>query len=369
MSRRNVNIKRYLLPVSWLYGIVVYLRNKFFKWGIFKQNTYDIPIICVGNLAVGGTGKTPHIEHLIRLLKEKYKVAVLSRGYKRKTSGYVLATTESTYKDIGDEPFQMMQKFPHVTFAVSEKRCRGIDKLLALPEKKRPEVILLDDAYQHRYVVPSFSILLTDYSRPYIGDKLLPAGRLRESASHSADADIIIVTKCPIGLKPIGQRILLHELHPYPYQDLLFSSLSYGKLEPLFNTKSQNIELSAIKGRSVLVVTGIASPRQLLDKLKKITKDITPLTYPDHHNFKKKDVVAINRKFEEMGGTNKMVILTEKDATRLKNMQGFSDKVKNNTYVLPIEVSFINEEDRVLLDDKILKHVRENSRNRKFHKK
>ncbi|NDW08532.1 tetraacyldisaccharide 4'-kinase [Dysgonomonas sp. 520] len=363
MSKHTVHIRKYLLPLSWLYGFVVYLRNKFFQWGILKQKSYDIPVICVGNLTVGGTGKTPHIEYLITLLKNNYRIAVLSRGYKRKTSGYILADKTSTYKDIGDEPYQMLLKFPDVTFAVSENRCKGIEKLLSLPEASRPQIILLDDAYQHKYVKPSFSILLTDYNRLYTFDALLPAGRLREPALYSESANIIIVTKCPEDLKPIDQRILNHELNPFPYQYLFYTSLSYGELTPLFSEKKPKAKLSQLKGKTVLLVTGIASPHPLIKKLNRSTKFVETMIFPDHHNFQRRDIVAINKRFAKMSGNDKMVVVTEKDAARLKSMPGISDDVRNAIYYLPIEIKFVNAEDKETFNDKIIKHVTEDTTN------
>ncbi len=196
MDEHFFKIHKWLYPVSWLYGAVVIIRNKLFDWGLFRSKSFDVPVICVGNLSVGGTGKTPHTEYLIKLLHDKYQVAVLSRGYKRRTQGYVLATPQSTARTIGDEPYQMYTKFPSVTLAVDENRCHGIEKLLAL-KKPAVDVVLLDDAFQHRYVKPGLSILLTDYHRLFCDDALLPAGRLREPVSGKNRAQIIIVTKCP----------------------------------------------------------------------------------------------------------------------------------------------------------------------------
>ncbi|MDR2843550.1 MAG: tetraacyldisaccharide 4'-kinase, partial [Candidatus Symbiothrix sp.] len=194
MFRQN-HIYTVLLPLSWLYGGIIWLRNKFFDWKIFPGESFNVPVISIGNLAVGGTGKTPHTEYLIRLLSKQYKVAVLSRGYQRKTKQYLLAGAGASAQTIGDEPFQMHRKFPDILVAVDKNRREGIQKLLNLPENQRPEVILLDDAYQHRYVKPSLSILLTDSKRLFTGDALLPAGRLREPASNRARADIVICTK------------------------------------------------------------------------------------------------------------------------------------------------------------------------------
>ena len=203
-----ININKNLLPFSWLYGLGVGFRNMLFEMGILKSRSYDVPVISVGNITVGGTGKTPHVEYLIRLLKDKMNVAVLSRGYKRKSHGFVLANEKTPMRDIGDEPYQMKQKFPEVTLAVDRKRTHGIERLISGENGKKIDVILLDDAFQHRYVKPGINILLVDYHRLVIYDTLLPAGRLREPVKAKDRADIVIVTKCPRDLKPMEFRVI-----------------------------------------------------------------------------------------------------------------------------------------------------------------
>jgi tetraacyldisaccharide 4'-kinase len=315
-------------------------------------------------LAVGGTGKTPHIEYLVGLLKDKYRVAVLSRGYKRSTSGFVLASADTECKHIGDEPYQIKTKFPSVIVAVDEKRCRGIENLLELPEQERPQVILLDDAYQHRYVRPSFSILLTDYNRPYYEDKLLPAGRLREPASYAEYASMILVTKSPETIKPIDMRIIQHGINAYPYQTLLFTSIDYGNLTPVFGgKKAREISLSELKNRSVLLVSGIANPRALVKKIKKLTNNLEVMSFPDHHNFSKKNIANINSKFANMNDSDKLIVVTEKDASRLKFSKGLDEELKKRLYSIPISVSFLSEEDQLMFNSKIFEHVRKNTRN------
>ena len=220
MDTTHNKIKKLLLPLSALYGVVVWFRNKLFDWSILPSEEFSVPVICVGNITAGGTGKTPHVEYLIELLKKDYKVAVLSRGYKRKTSGFVLADTQSTVKTIGDEPLQIFKKFPDIIVAVDGNRRRGIKKLLNIPEEKRPEIILLDDAFQHRYVKPFLSILLIDSNRLIYEDTLLPAGRLRESRAGKDRANMVVVTKCSPELKPIDFRLISKHLDLYPYQDL-----------------------------------------------------------------------------------------------------------------------------------------------------
>lgn len=361
----TVHINKWLLPFSWLYGVIVCLRNRFFKWGIFKREEFDIPVICIGNIAVGGTGKTPHTEYIIRLLKDKYRVAVLSRGYGRKTSGFILGDNDSTARILGDEPYQIKRKFNDIIVAVDEKRVRGIKRLLAMDNP--PQVILLDDAFQHRYVKPSYSILLTDFSRPLHLDKLLPAGRLREPASYASKANTIIVTKCP-NLLPIDYRIISHDINVFPYQDLFFSSIVYKKLKPVFDEHADSIILEHLRNKNVLLVTGIASPQTIVDKLKVYTNKIEMMTYPDHHSFKKRDIHNIANKFGEIDSVNKIIIVTEKDASRLvSNVVG--DDLKRYFYYLPIEIGFSDEESEKKFNDNILNHVRTYKANRIIFKK
>ena len=229
-----IKINEWLTPLSWLYGIGVGIRNQMFELGILKSKAFDVPVISVGNITVGGSGKTPHVEYLIRQLHDKVKVAVLSRGYKRKSRGYVLADKQSTARDIGDESYQILKKFPGIYVAVDKKRCNGIERLTSDEATKDTDVILLDDAYQHRYVKPGINILLVDYHRLIIYDKLMPAGRLREPQSGKARADIVIITKCPADLKPMEFRVLTKALNLYPYQKLFFTTLEYGDLQPLY---------------------------------------------------------------------------------------------------------------------------------------
>ena len=234
MEGNLIKINKWLYPVSWIYGTGVWLRNKLFDWGIYKERKFDIPVISVGNITVGGTGKTPHTEYLIRLLQKDYKVAVLSRGYKRKSKGFVLARPDTSVQMIGDEPFQMKQKFPDIHMAVDRDRCHGIEQLCNSHIAPGTEVIILDDAFQHRYVKPGINILLVDYHRLICEDTLLPAGRMREPENGKSRAHIVIVTKCPKDITPMDLRVLSKQMELYPYQQLYFTTLTYGKLHPLF---------------------------------------------------------------------------------------------------------------------------------------
>ena len=356
-----IHINEWLIPLSWLYGIGVGFRNQLFNIGLLKQHDYDIPIISVGNITVGGAGKTPHVEYLIRLLKDKVKVAVLSRGYKRKTHGYVLANDSSTVTDIGDEPYQMKQKYQDVHIAVDKKRVDGIAHITGDAETNDTDVILLDDAFQHRYVKPGINILLVDYHRLIIYDKLLPAGRLREPQSGKNRADIVIITKCPKDLKPMEFRVLTKAMNLYPYQSLYFTTIEYESLTPLFAKEKSTIEKEVLEDKHVMLITGIASPKQIIIDLKPHVKEMTTLAFSDHHQFKSKDIMKINETFNAIKG-EKIIVTTEKDATRLEQLEGLSEEVKQNLYVLPIKVKFmINQEEE--FNDKIIDYVRKNSRN------
>lgn len=363
IKNQPVHINKWLLPFSWLYGLIVYFRYKMFDWGVFKRKEFDIPVICIGNITVGGTGKTPHTEYLVHLLQQKYRVGVLSRGYKRKSKGFILASSDSTSREIGDESLQIKLKYPDAIVAVDGNRRRGIRRMLELDSP--PEVILLDDAFQHRYVKPSYTIVLSDFNRPVYEDKLLPAGRLRESVSHLRAANMIIITKCPQDLQPIDYRIISHDINAYPYQGLFFTYFHYKRLKSVFG--NEELPLDFLSGKHILLVTGIASPKMILDKLAEYTDKVETITYKDHYNFKTKDIKHITKQFENISSANKIILVTEKDATRLITRNDISDEIKANIYSLPVEVSFMNEEGEKGFNEKINNHVKEDSRNRNIY--
>ncbi|WP_294594034.1 tetraacyldisaccharide 4'-kinase [uncultured Bacteroides sp.] len=357
-------IYHWLYPLSWFYGTGVCLRNKLFDWGWLRSKSFDVPVICVGNLAVGGTGKTPHTEYLIKLLqKAGLQVATLSRGYKRKSKGYVLAEAQSDVRQIGDEPYQIKSKFPNIRVAVDEDRCHGIEQLLTL---KNPAVdaVLLDDAFQHRYVKAGMNILLTDFHRLLCDDALLPAGRLREPTSGKNRATIVIVTKCPDDIKPIDFNIITKRLHLYPYQQLYFSRFRYGMLKPLFPGKTDNRKsLSALTGdEEVLLVTGIASPAPLVKEVEAYTSHVKLLAFDDHHNFTSKDLQLVKEQFLQLEESKRLIITTEKDATRLKSHPALDEALKPYIYVLPIEIEFLQNQQQIF-DQNIIDYVRANPRN------
>ena len=360
-----IKLNRKLLPLSWLYGLGVKFRNMLFDMNILKSKSYAVPVISVGNITVGGTGKTPHVEYLIRLLKDQFSVAMLSRGYKRKSSGYVLATPDTPMKMIGDEPYQIKQKYPKVTVAVDAKRTRGIEHLIHDDSTKETDVILLDDAFQHRYVKPGVNILLVDYHRSIIFDKMIPAGRLREPLKGKDRADIVIVTKCPKDLKPMEFRVLTKQMNLYPYQQLFFTTLDYGQLKRIFPNNQNNLgipnSLEELSNYHVLLLTGIASPKQIYYDVKPHAKDVRTLAYGDHHVFKQKDIHHINETFASMPSP-KVIITTEKDMVRLETTEGLSDEVRNNLYVLPVRIRFMLEGEATF-NENIIGYVRKNSRN------
>ncbi len=363
-----IKINDWLLPFSWLYGLGVGIRNQLFELGILKQRTFDIPVISVGNITVGGAGKTPHVEYLVRLLKDIVKVGVLSRGYKRKSKGYVLAGDNTPMRLIGDEPYQMQHKFSNIYVAVDKNRCEGIERLTGDETTKDVDVILLDDAFQHRYVKPGINILLVDYHRLIIYDKLLPAGRLREPMKGKHRADIVIVTKCPKDLKPMEFRVLTKALNLFPYQQLYFTCIDYDTPRRVFPTPSapktaeQKTDLrSLLAGKNVLLLTGIASPEQMQIDLKKRCGSITPLFFGDHHSFKDRDLQLIQRTFEAMPSP-KVIITTEKDATRLVELEDITPEIKEHLFALPIKVRFMLGEGENF-NEKMISYVQKNSRN------
>lgn len=366
MKHKQVKITGWLYPASWLYGIGVNIRNELFERKILRSKSFDIPVINIGNLAVGGTGKTPHIEYLVKLLKDKYSIATLSRGYKRKTKGYFVADALSTASVIGDEPFQIKSKFPNITVAVDEQRVRGIENLM---EREDPiiDVVLLDDAFQHRYVEPGLNILLTDYHRPFYEDMLLPMGRLRESAKGKNRAHIVIVTKCPEIMRPLDYTILVKGLNLFPFQKLFFSRIKYCELVPVFaNVKVNKRSLSRLTGSEhIILITGIVSTDDMVNAIKKYSSNIHHFSFGDHHDFSPRDIRLITEKFYALNSLKKEVIIitTEKDAARLISCIGISQEMKRQMYALPIEIEILQDKQDVF-NQTILDYVRENKRNR-----
>lgn len=361
-------VKLFLYPLSWLYGLAVFLRNRAYDLNILKSTEFDVPVISIGNITVGGTGKTPHVEYLVNLLKDNYVVATLSRGYKRKTKGFRLVETDSTALEAGDEPLQIKNKFPNVTVAVCEKRVPGVERLLKEDGNSIPDVVLLDDAFQHRRITPGINILLIDYNRQIKGDKLLPVGRLREGVYQMRRANIIIFTKCPDEVTPIMRRILANDVGLLPYQKLYFTKLEYGKLMPVFSANKMDEDFYDGKKYSVLLVTGIASPKLIHKYLSKYTENIKTVDFPDHHSFSAQDIQRIEKAFEDLPGENKIIITTEKDSMRFKDNELLSKEIRNAMYFLPVKVEFL-EQEKKSFNKKILNYVGENKSNRALHKR
>lgn len=370
MEKPPVKIQRTLLPLSWLYGLVVNVRNRLFDRGILKSVKFDIPIICVGNLTVGGTGKTPHVEYLIRLLSSRYKVAVLSRGYKRKTNGFRIVDTDSKVSDVGDEPLQIKQKFPDTLVVVDKNRQNAIKKILTIEKEERPDVILLDDGFQHRYVQPSLSILLVDSNRPVYEDVLLPAGSLREPLSGKNRASMVIVTKCPPDMQPIDFRIYANGLNLFVYQELRFTTFDYGKIKPVFSDLELPVlEPDDLRKKHVFLITGIAQPEPMAEKLELKTYNLYTKFYPDHHQYKASDIEDIQKELDEIDDDDKIIITTEKDATRFRALTFLPEEMKKIMYYIPIQVQFIEESEQESFNKKIINHVRNHQANSRLSKR
>lgn len=344
-----------LLPFSLIYGVAIVVRKKLYDWGIMRSVKFDLPVICVGNLAVGGSGKTPTTEYLVRLLAD-YKVAILSRGYGRKTKGFILAGDNATAETIGDEPLQYHQKFENVTVAVCEDRVTGIEKL-----KKDYDLIILDDAFQHRAVQAGFNILLFEFRKLGTLQFLLPAGNLRDVFSSRKRADVFLVTKSPVPLLHVEQQASVNELQPNNNQPVLHSYLKYGDLLHLYNTESRILD--SIKDYEIFLLTGIANPEPLIEELEKYSKNIKHEEFPDHYAFKEDDIRRLKTAFEAGVKKDKIIITTEKDSKRLRATR-FEDLLVNlPVYYLPIEVDLF-EEDKINFDELILNYVKSNRRNR-----
>ncbi len=347
---------KFLLPLAWIYAAVMAVRNRLFDRGALRSAAFPLPVISVGNLAVGGTGKTPHTEYLLRLLsREGFRCAMLSRGYGRTTKGF-REVAGGQPSETGDEPFQVQQKFPEVRVCVCEKRPEGIRRILET--ETRPEVIVLDDAYQHRYVTPSLSILLTDYALPYSRDHVLPAGRLRESRSGARRADVIIVTKCPPALSETERERLRSELRPEARQHVFFTRMRYASLRPLFPEAETLCTHLSEGNKKTLLLCGIANPRPLAAHIAAKHGQPDVAEFSDHHSFTADELRRIAKRAEHY----EAVITTEKDAVRLAAMS-IPDTLRRRLLVQPIEVEFLTTEEKITFNQIIISHVAENQRN------
>jgi tetraacyldisaccharide 4'-kinase len=356
----------FLYPLSLIYGFITGLRNFLFNSEVLKSHEFSIPVICVGNLAVGGTGKTPHTEYLIDLLRKNFKIAMLSRGYKRKTRGFLFAGPGSQVTDIGDEPMQVYKKFPDIVVAVDSNRVNGVNKILE--ERPDTSVIILDDGYQHRRIKPGFSILLSDFDRLMIRDHLLPYGNLRENKNNMTRADVILITKCPENISPIQRRITVKEISKAPYQNLYFTSITYEDPLPVFEDehiipiKPEDI-FSSESG--IVLVTGIANSRLPYEYLKSRVDEVVHLAYSDHYQYTIRDIEKINRAWSDLTSPVKYVITTEKDAVRLREITNIAQAFRSVFYYIPVGIKFLND-DKDEFDNLIVDYVRKNKRNNRI---
>ena len=359
MSSKQRKYGILLYPLSLLYGFIVGFRNLLFDLNILRTQEFAIPIISIGNITVGGTGKTPHVEYIAGLLKYEFRIATLSRGYKRKTSGFREVYIDSTSKEAGDEPLQIKNNHPDITVIVDESRVHGIQKLMS-DKEKQIQIVLLDDAFQHRYVKPGMSILLIDYNRPLHTDHLLPYGNLRESEHHKIRANIIIVTKMTSEIKPIERRILEKDLRLFPYQTLYFTTIKYKNPVILFPGKTVAINYNFTKNKyNILLVTGIASPDDLINHIKRFSSSVIHLKYKDHHVFTNKDIVKITNTFNSISDENKIIITTEKDPLRLRQTQNRHLIEDLPAFYIPIEIDFLYG-DKNRFNKQITEYVRKN---------
>jgi len=346
-EQRKSILDAMLTPFSWGYGAGVWLRNTAFDIGLLPQEEFDIPVVSVGNITVGGTGKTPHVEYIIEALYRRYHMAVLSRGYKRKTKGFILASNNMTPRDIGDEPYQIYRKYGNlITLAVCEKRRKGINEL----RRVDPDInlILLDDGFQHRYVKPKVNIVLVDYNRPPYEDRLMPLGTLREPSERLLRCDMVVVTKCPSDLNAMDRRMMKKQLDlfPPPSQQLFFSNIRYADPVPVFPVQSPQLtSLQWLRDDdAVLCLTGIATPKPLVRYLRQFAKNIKVMHFDDHHFFTRKDFRDIFKVFKSLEGKRKFILTTEKDAVRIMNNPYFPPTKRNCIYYIPMKVGFLETE-------------------------
>lgn len=352
---RKKNILLY--PVSLLYGLLTDFRNFLYDTGILHSEEFSLPVICVGNIAVGGTGKTPHTEYLVDLLRKDFKVATLSRGYKRKSKGFLIATSSATVNDIGDEPLQISRKFSDILVTVDRNRVHGIREILA--DHAETEVIILDDGFQHRRLTPGFSILLTDYNDLIVKDHMLPFGNLRESRQNIRRADMILITKCPENISAIERRIIVKEINKSAYQNLYFTSFRYNSPLPVFD---KNASLSEGTDSGIVLVTGVANPLPLKEHLRMSYPEIIHLSFSDHHDFNEKDLNDISTAFNSLKSKNRYLFTTEKDAVRLREIINIAEPMRSAFFYIPIGIYFLNE-DKDEFDNLIIEYVRKNHRN------
>jgi len=351
-----------LYPLSLLYGLITGIRNFLYDSGILHSEEFHFPVICVGNITVGGTGKTPHTEYIAGLLRENFKVATLSRGYKRKTHDFRIASSETPVSEIGDEPMQIFHNFPDILVTVDKNRVHGVKKILQ--EYPETEVIILDDGFQHRTITPGFSILLSDYDRLFIRDHMLPYGNLRENKGNMRRADMILITKSPENISPIQRRLIVKEIDKSPHQNLYFTTFRYKAPVHVFENiiEGTQPEFTECDKCSIVLITGIANPRPLIEYLQKTYGEIIHLSYPDHYNYNEKDLINFSSAFNNLRSVRKYLFTTEKDAIRLREFANIAEPVRSAFFYIPVEIYFLNE-DKDEFDNLIINYVRKNHRN------
>jgi tetraacyldisaccharide 4'-kinase len=357
----------FLFPLSVIYGAIVWVRNRLYDNKILPSREFPLPLISIGNITVGGTGKTIHVEHLITILKDLYKTAMLSRGYRRHSSGFLIADQNMDYKKIGDEPRQIKHKFPDVLVAVDTNRRNGIEKIMM--HDKDIEAVVLDDAFQHRRITPGLNILLIDYNQPLDKDYILPLGRMREHSRERKRADIIIISKVPTDTRPIDLRIMEKHVKMFAFQKIFFTMLQYSMPVPVFNIYGKNERGNPLRNNpSVLLVTGIANAKPLKDYLKVLSDTIKHIEYPDHYSFDALDMRHLIKDFESMPGKDKYIITTEKDAMRFQIFDDLDEGIKEKMFYVPVSIGFMeNQEEN--FKNQILNYVNVNKSDNILHKK
>ena len=360
MSKRRSFL---LYPFSILYRMATDIRNILYDTGILRSEKFELPVICVGNITAGGTGKTPHAEYLINLLRNDFSIALLSRGYKRKSRGFRIASQTSTTLEIGDEPLQISRKFPDILTAVDTNRVNGIKTIMR--EYPDTDLIILDDGFQHRSVKPGLSILLTDYSRIITGDYFLPYGNLRENPANRKRAGVIVVSKTPESATESERKRIAGELKTNESQKLFFTSVSYGDALPVYENHAPEKHLPGKQDRinhGAVVLTGIAVHQPLIEYLQGFFSEIIHIPFPDHHYYSEDDIEKAGKAFWNLKSREKMIITTEKDAVRLREFSNIDDSLKRAMYIIPVGISFPNG-DKHDFDKMITDYVRRNKRN------
>lgn len=337
-----------LRPLSFIYGVIISLRNYLFDHGLVKSISFPFPVICVGNITVGGTGKTPHVEYIAGFLSKSVSTAVVSRGYMRSGKGFRIVKPSDSADLTGDEPLQIASSLPDVIVAVDSDRANGIRKVVEI--NPGINAVILDDGFQHRSVKAGLNILLTDYGRLMSRDHLLPRGRLREDISGAARANVIVVTKTPAEITPEEINDLRTEISPLSHQSFFLTTLEYGELKPVFcNEKNKEVSPGNITSKTaVLLVTGIANPAPLINYLSATTGNIKHLAFGDHHKFSLRDIKNILEAYTSIKQEDKLIVTTEKDAVRLKEFTNIAVPFENEFYFVPIKIKFIENEDKFI---------------------